>query len=71
MIVCAGGCSEELTLDGQQFCAFREICAGIDREVEGNVEIHKANINTNRQGHLTMSLEGLDYVFRLRLMRCL
>ena len=65
------GCCEELTVGGMQLCAYREVCAGIEGGVDSSAKIHKANINTNRRGHLTMSLEGLDYVFRLRLMRCL
>ena len=46
------GCCEELTVGGMQLCAYREVCAGIEGGVDSSAKIHKANINTNRQGHL-------------------
>ena len=58
MIVCAGGCCEEWTRDGVQFCAYRdheiydEVHGRIERGIDSSAQIHKASINTNRQGHL-------------------
>ena len=52
MIVCAGGCCEEWTAGGMQLYAYREVCADIEGGVGSSAKIHKANINTNRQGHL-------------------
>lgn len=59
MIACVGGCCEEWTVDGQHFCAHREVSAGIEGGVDSSAKIHKANGTTT----IDRSTWMIDFIY--------